>query len=118
MIYGVSDLQATQQPQAAPGPPGKSATEFRPRWWARPSPWLSGLVALLVIAGITVTQVPRLTASSPARPHSPIRPTRTALPILSGQAFTQPMIAGRGFIGADLRGAQLERLDLRGENFQ
>lgn len=119
MIYGVSDLQATQQPQGAHGPEESMApAELGPRWWVRLSPWSWGLVALLVIAGIAVTQVPRLSDGSPTRARSPNPPTATALPMLSGPTYTKSMVSGRDFISADLRGALLERLDLRGKNFQ
>ena len=119
MIYHVSDPQAAQQPQAVKELQGKpvAQADLEPSWWVRPSPWLWGLVALLVIAGIAITQVPRLsTGSSAAR--SPNTPTPTALPTLSGPMYTQITASGRDFNSADLRGARLERLDLRGKSFQ
>jgi hypothetical protein len=113
MISDVPDSQSTPGPQTAVVLP-----EVTPRWWSRPSPWLWGLVILLVIAGIAVTQVQRISAVPSAVKSAP-RPTATAaFPDLSGPAYTQAMVSGRDFIGADLRGARLIRLDLRGKNFQ
>jgi hypothetical protein len=113
MISDVSDSQSTPRPQTVVVP-----DELRPRWWSRPSPWLWGLVVLLVIVGIAVTQVPRLSTRSPAG-RSTLSPAKPAvLPALSGPAYTQAMISGRNFIGADLRGARFIRLDLRGKDFQ
>ena len=120
MIYHVSDPQAAQQHQAVKEIEGKpvAQADLGPSWWVRPSPWLWGLVALLVIAGIAITQVPRLSVGSPAAARSPNTPTPTALPTLSGSTYTQIMASGRDFNGSDLRGARLERLDLRGKSFQ
>jgi hypothetical protein len=94
-----------------PGPP-------RIHWWSRPSPWLWGLVVLLVIAVIAATQVPRVSAMFSAPGPEPRSAAPTVAPTLSGPAYTQAMVAGRNFIGADLRGARLMHLDLRGKNFQ
>jgi len=89
-------------------------------WWSRSSPWLLGLVILilLVIAGIAATQVPRISAmrSAPTPKHS--QATSTIGPTLSGPSYTQAMVAGRDFVDVDLRGALLAHLDLRGKNFQ
>lgn len=120
MIYHVSDPQAAQQPQAVKELQGKPAAQadLRPSWWVHPSPWLWGLVALLVIAGIAITQVPRLSTGSSAAARSPNMPNPTALPALSGSTYTQIMASGRDFNGRNLRGARLEHLDLRGKSFQ
>src|SRR5690349_644720 len=112
MICHVSDPQTTQRPPSvAPAP-----SALRSRWWSRPSPWFWGVVCLLVVAGIVVTQIPRLgTVLSPEPKPSPTAPTN--VPRLSGPVYTQAMVAGRNFIGADLRGAVLVHLDLRGRDF-
>jgi Pentapeptide repeats (8 copies) len=90
----------------------------RIRWWSRPSPWLWGLVILLAIAAIAATQVPRLSAVlSPRAPKSRPAAVPVATPTLSGPAYTQIVVAGRNFIGVDLRGARLIHLDLRGKSF-
>lgn len=113
MICDVSDPQATQQPRAV-----SAQHELRPSWWSRPSPWFWGLLVLLLIAAIAVTQVPRLSAVFSARGAKHNQAAPTALPTLSGPAYTQAMVVGRDFIGANLSGAQLMRLDLRGKDFQ
>lgn len=114
MICDVSDPQATQQQ-----PPAQiAAQELRPSWWSRPSPWFWGLVVLLLIAAIAVTQVPRLSAVFSARGAKHNQAAPAVPPTLSGPAYTQAMVAGRNFIGANLRGARLVRLDLRGKSFQ
>jgi hypothetical protein len=74
------------------------------RRWTRPSPWLWGLVVLLAIAGIAVTQEPK--------------PTILRTPSLSGPVYTPAMVLDRSFRGADLNGARLMHLDLRGKDFQ
>ena len=125
MICDVSDPEAptTTQPVGPylPGPPPV-------HWWSRVSAWLWGLVILLVIAGVFATQVPRISSifsvprpkhglvAVPRTNYSPVAPTVT--PTLSGPAYTQAMVAGRDFIRADLRGALLAHLDLRGKSFQ
>lgn len=114
MICDVSDPQATQQQP----PPVTAPRELRPGWWSRPSPWFWGLVVLLLIAAIAVTQVPRLSAVFSAHGAKNTQAATAALPTLSGPAFTQAMVAGRNFIGANLHGARLVRLDLRGQSFQ
>ena len=112
MIYDVSD------PQTTPKRAGGDGARVRLRWWSRLSPWLWGLLLLLVIAGIAGTQVPRLSMvfSAPATKPGPAAPA--VVPTLSGPAYTQAMVEGRDFVGADLRGARLIRLDLRGQDFQ
>jgi hypothetical protein len=97
--------------------------ESGPHWWARPSPWLWGLLILLAIAA---TQAPRIASmlsgvTSKPRTEAPARPRPAAsavAPALSGPDYTQAMVAGRDFIGADLHGARLAHLDLRGQNFR
>lgn len=92
------------------------ASDGKTHWWSGPSPWFWGLGFLVVIGVIAVTQVPRLSTIFAA--GSKASPAVTATPTLSGPAYTQVMVASRDFIHADLRGAQLVRLDLRGKNFQ
>jgi hypothetical protein len=115
MICEVSNPQATQQqPPAVIAP-----QELRTRWWGRPSPWLSGLVVLLLIAALVVTQVPRISqvTSANGAKHNSAAPA-AVLPALSGPAYTQAMVVGRDFVGTNLSGARLLRLDLRGKDFQ
>jgi hypothetical protein len=88
--------------------------EPRIRWWSRSSPWLWGLVVLLALAALTVTQVRRLDTLLSISP----KPSATTGPVLSGTDYTQAMVARGDFVGADLRGARLEHLDLRGVNFR
>lgn len=114
MILDVSDPQATPKPPTVMVP----VREPRTHWWSRPSPWLWGLTVLLVIVGIAVTQVPRLSTAFSARQSAPRPTTQSSLPRLAGTAYTQAMVAGRSFVHADLGGAQLIHLDLRGKNFQ
>lgn len=87
------------------------------RRWARPSPWLLGLLVLLAMAGIAVTQEPH-----PRLAHPPGEPkaisTAPSAPALHGTVYTPAMVADRNFRGADLSGARLVRLDLRGADFQ
>lgn len=87
------------------------------RWWARPSPWLWGLVALLAIAGLAVMQEPRLRVACSARESKP-GPAGATAPTLSGLVYTPAMVADCNFKGADLSGARLVHLDLRGKDFQ
>lgn len=112
MIYDVPDPQTT--PRRADG----DGARVRTHWWSRPSPWFWGLVVLLVIAGIAVTQVPRLSTVFSSRGTKPSPTAPAVVPTLSGPAYTQATVAGRNFVGADLRGARLIHLDLRGQNFQ
>ena len=72
---------------------------------------------MIVIGVITITQVPRLSAIVAAEPKASPAATATGTPTLSGQAYTQPMVAIRDFAWADLSGTQLIHLDLRGKNF-
>jgi hypothetical protein len=83
----------------------------------RSSPWLWGLVALLVIGAIAATQVPRVSRVFSA-PHAKPSAAATRGPTLSGPVYSQAMVANRNFIGADLRGARLANLDLRGTDFR
>jgi hypothetical protein len=115
MICDVSDPQATQQ---QPSPAQIAAQELRPRWWSRPSPWFWGLVVLLLVTAIVVTQVPRLSAVFSARGATNNQAAPAIQPTLAGPAYTQAMVAGRNFTGANLSGARLVRLDLRGKSFQ
>lgn len=117
MICDVSDPQATQQ-QQRPSPDQIAAQALRPRWWSRPSPWFWGLVILLLIAATAVTQVPRLSALFSAHGATNNQAAPAVSPTLSGPAYTQGMVADRNFIGANLSGARLVRLDLRGKSFQ
>ena len=112
MIYDVSDQRMAPRREDGDG------ARMRTHWWSRPSPWLWGLVLLLVIAGIAVTQVPRLSTVFSARGTQASPTAPAVVPTLSGPAYTQATVAGRNFVGADLRGAQLVHLDLRGQNFQ
>ncbi len=117
MICDVSDPQAAQQQQQPP-PAQIAPQELKPSWWSRPSPWFWGLVVLLVIAAVVVTQVPRLSAVFSARGATNNQAAPAVPPTLSGPAYTQAMVADRNFIGANLSGARLVRLDLRGKSFQ
>jgi hypothetical protein len=114
MICDVPDPETT--------PARQQVTAHRPerqiRWWSRPSPWLWGLVILLAMAAIAATQVPRVFSMLSTRPPTPGPAVPTVVPTLSGQAYTQAMVGERSFIGADLRGARLMHLDLRGRSFQ
>lgn len=111
MICGVPDPQATPSPSVP-------AADLRVRWWSRPSPWLWGVATLLVIAVIAVTQAPRLSTAFPGRAQKPSTRVSTALPRLAGPVYSQSMVAGREFTGADIHGGQLAHLDLRGDDFQ
>lgn len=101
MIWGVPD-----QDDAPPGPG---------HWWSNPSPWVWGLIFLIIIAA---TQVPRISQAFSASAPQSSRPSVTATPALSGPRYSQTTVAGRDFVRADLRGAQLEHLDLRGKDFR
>jgi hypothetical protein len=109
MICDVSDPEATQTEESV------TARKMRAHWWGHLSPWLWGLVIVLAIAA---TQVPRISSMvSKGEPKS--GPAALAVaPTLSGKAYSQAMVAGRDFVGADLRGARLAHLDLRGTDFQ
>lgn len=74
-----------------------------------------GLFVLLLIAGVTIMQVPGLGPT-----HGPVPKAATSLTprVSSAHACSQFTVSGRGFTGADLRGARLAHLDLRGRNFQ
>jgi hypothetical protein len=107
MICDVSDPEATQTERSA------AVRLPKARWWSRPSPWLWGLVILLVMVA---TQVPRISSMvSPGPKLSSIAPA--AAPTSSGQVYTQAMVARRDFIHANLRGARLAHLALRGKDF-
>ena len=54
--------------------------------------------------------------SAPKPQPSPA--THAAAPRLAGLAYTQAMVTNHDFAGADLRGARLAHLDLRGEDFE
>lgn len=113
MICDVSDPEQVSATQ-----PEMAHTSERPIGRrGRSSPWLWGFVALLVITAIVATQVPRLSRvfSTPSPKTSAAAPGR---PSLSGQTYTQAMVANANFIGADLRGARLAHLDLRGTDFR
>lgn len=88
------------------------------RWWSQASPWWWGLIVVLVIAVITVTQVPRISAVPSAPRAKPSAASTSVRPALSGAVYTRAMVAGRNFSDTDLRGAILEHLDLRGKDFQ
>ena len=108
-------------PDQEPAPDNRTVPalpEPKIRWWSRVSPWLWGLVVLLAIAIIVITQVPRTSAVPPAPRPKPSAATPSVTPLLSGLAYTQAMVAGRNFADADLRGAVLQHLDLRGMDFQ
>lgn len=112
MICDVPDPQAPQPPAVI------APRELKPSWWSRPSPWFWGLVVLLLIAAIAVTQVSRLSAVFSARGAKHNQAASAVLPTLSGPAYTQAMVAAHNFIGANLRGARLVHLDLRGKSFR
>src|SRR5579863_7931024 len=113
MISGRAKLAGDGDPGTSHRPGRRVST----RRWARPSPWLWGLVVLLAVAGTAVTQGPRLRTAYAAGKHRPA-PAAPAVPISSGPAYTPAMVADRNFTGADLNGARLVRLDLRGKDFQ
>jgi hypothetical protein len=97
--------------------------ESGPHWWARPSPWLWGLVFLLAIAATQAPRIASMLSGSTAKPRMEAsarpRPKVSAVaPVLSGPDYTQAMVTGRDFIGADLHGARLAHLDLRGQDFK
>jgi len=110
---GVSDLEP-----APDNHPVAALPEPKIRWWSRVSPWIWGLAALLAIAVIVITQVPRTSAKAPAPRPKPSAATPSVTPLLSGPVYTQAMVTGRNFADADLRGAVLQHLDLRGKDFQ
>jgi len=111
MICDVPDPEISAGSKPATKQPG----EPKSRWWARPSPWLWGLILLLVIAA---TQLPRISSAVFAPKPQPSPVTRAAPPSSAGPAYTQAMVADRNFVGADLRGARLAHLDLRGKDFE
>jgi Pentapeptide repeats (8 copies) len=90
--------------------------EPRIHWWSRPSPWLWGFVLVLLVAAVTLSQVPRIAGLRPALAKPSV--VSTAGPALSGVDYTQAMVGNVSFAGANLRGARLEHLDLRGQGFQ
>jgi hypothetical protein len=106
--------------EVTPASQPMTATPKEPRihWWNRPSPWLWGLVVLLLIAVLAATQVQRISGQRPVRAPKASVAAPTAAPALSGTDYTQAMVAGRDFTNADLRGDRLEYLDLRGKDFQ
>lgn len=80
------------------------------------SPWAWGLGILIAVGALTVTQVPRLSAvATQAKGSAAVTPADT--PSLSGRVYTQLMVGGHDFSGADLRGVLLLHLDLRGKSF-
>lgn len=108
-------------PDQGTKPATESDLEFarvrRTRWPGHLSPWAWGLGVLMVVGVVTLTQVPRLHAIVAARTEGRPAATTTGPPVLSGRAYTQAMIEHSDFVGADLSGARLVHLDLRGENF-
>lgn len=105
-------------PDSQTTPTNQAGTPSRPvelpvRWWSRLSPWLWGLVVLLVTAAIVITQLPRIASTSPA---SSLAGT-AATPRLAGPAYTQTRATSQNFVKANLRGARLIDLDLRGKSF-
>lgn len=93
------------------------AREPKVHWWGRLSPWLWGLVVLLLIALLAVVQVPRIAKLLSVTAGKPNVVSTSRLP-LSGTDYTQAMVANRNFADADLRGARLDHLDLRGQVFR
>jgi hypothetical protein len=110
MICGVQDQEGVPEKQKVTPP-----TEQKLRWWIRVSPWCWGLLAVVAIGVILATQVPRISAIS-SSPRS--KPSPASAPGLSGLAYTQAEVAERSFADADLHGAILRHLDLRGKDFQ
>jgi hypothetical protein len=110
MICGVQDQEAAPGEQKVEPPAPQKL-----HWWIRLSPWLWGLLAVVGIGVILATQVPRISEIS-SSPRS--KPSPAAAPALSGLAYTQAEVAERSFAGADLHGAVLMHLDLRGKDFQ
>lgn len=111
MICGVPDSQVSPDRK----PVIEQSDEPKSRWWARPTPWLWGLLVLLAIAA---TQLPRISSVVSAPKPQPSPATHAAAPRLAGLAYTQAMVTNHDFAGADLRGARLAHLDLRGEDFE
>lgn len=108
MICDVQDQEGATERQKVTPP-----TERKPRRRIRVSPWLWGLVVVGVVGVILATQVPREISSGSRSKASP-----AAAPALSGLAYSQAEVAERSFVGADLHGAVLQHLDLRGIDFQ
>ena len=113
MICDVSD-QGAQSANLPAVPP----QEPRIRWWSRTSPWGWGLVILVVILVVLATQVPRIAGRACAPQPEEASAPSSAGPTLSGQVYSQALVAGRDFASADLSGAILANLDLRGKDFQ
>jgi Pentapeptide repeats (8 copies) len=108
----VSDSQAPSARPTAALPP-----EPRIHLWSRASPWLGGLLLLLLLAAIASTQVSRISQVFSGHRGKSAEAARTQVPALSGPTYTQPMVARIDFSHADLRGAVLRYLDLRGRDF-
>jgi hypothetical protein len=87
-------------------------------WWSRLSPWWWGLMMLLALTLCLAILVPRTApTTSPVRPN----PSASASPASvrpPGAVYPQAMTAGRGFADANLSGARLAQLDLRGKDFR
>jgi hypothetical protein len=113
MICDVPDPEASVDNKPMP----EQRSEPRSSWWARPSPWLWG-VGLLLLLAIAATQLPRISSAVFAPKPQPSPVTRATTARLAGPAYTQAMVANRNFVGADLRGARLAHLDLRGKDFE
>jgi len=113
MICHVSDSEVSREARAITPP-----RDPKIRWWSRISPWLWGLLILAAVAAVAATQLPRIEAISAASRPRPSSTAASATPSLVGPVYTQAMVTGRSFARADLRGAILAHLDLRGKDFQ
>ncbi len=113
MICGVPDKEAPPHDHVVAPP-----RDPKIRWWSRASPWWWGLIALLVIAVIAITQMQRISSVRSVPRAKPSAARTSVTPPLSGPVYTQAMVARRNFSDTGLQGAVLERLDLRGRDFR
>jgi hypothetical protein len=114
MISHVADPDTTRT--AKPMAVAVDPDEPKSRWWSRLSPWLWVLLALAIIAGTQVPRISHVFSAGTSKPRAAAN--KTIAPTLSGVAYTQAMAATMDFAGADLRGARLIHLDLRGKEFR
>ena len=110
MISHVASTDTTQTREPTEAHPDGP----KPHWWSRLSPWLWGLLALVLIVG---TQVPRIHQVFSSGAPKPAAVATTGTPQLSGVDYSQAMAATANFVDANLDGARLENLDLRGKEF-
>jgi hypothetical protein len=94
-----------------PSEPEAAAHDPKIHWWSRPSPWLWGLLVLLFIAAMQAPRIPTLFSAK-------AKPAPVAATSVSGPAYTQAEVTRLEFAKANLVGARLGRLDLRGKTFR